>query len=68
MIYAAELKIFNHYSTYNLFLYVYFRITFCSDLMGNRDIIGLKFVCVGDEFLAFNVLLRIKSEQKVIGN
>ena len=42
----------------------YFRITFCSNLMLNRDINGLKLVCVGVEFLAFNILLRIKFEQK----
>ena len=30
--------------------------------------IGYKFVCVGVEFLAFNILLRIRSEQKVLVN
>ena len=42
----------------------YFCITFCSNLMYNKDIKGYKFVCVG----VFNVLLHTKSEQKVIGN
>ena len=46
----------------------YFRITFCLDSMCKTDIKGWKFVCVYVEFLAFNVLLRIKSEQKEIGN
>ena len=46
----------------------YFRITFCSDLMCNKDIKGYKFVCVGVKFLAFNVLLHTNSEQIVIGN
>ena len=46
----------------------YFRTTFSSGMMGNRDIKGYKFVCVGIKFLAFSVLLRIKSEQKVVGN
>ena len=41
----------------------YFRITFCSDLMCSR---GIKDY--GVEFIAFNVLLHTKSEQKVIGN
>ena len=40
--------------------------TFGSDLICNTDIKGKKFVCVGVDFLAFNVLLHIKSEQKVI--
>ena len=40
----------------------------CSDFLCNRDIKGKKFVCVGVEFLAFNVLLLIRSEEKVIGN
>ena len=35
--------------------------------MCNRDIEGQKFVCVGVKFLAFNVLLHTKFEQKVIG-
>ena len=42
----------------------YFCIPFCSNLMCN---IGI-FVSVKVEFLAFNVLLHTKSEQKVIGN
>ena len=46
----------------------YFRISFCLDLMRKRDIIEFNFVCVGVEFLDFNVLLPIKFEQKVIGN
>ena len=46
----------------------YLRITFFSDLIRIRDIKGEKLVCVGIEFLAFDVILRIKSEQKVIGN
>ena len=46
----------------------YFRITFSLDLMCNKDIKGQKFMCLGVEFLAYNVLLRTKSEQKVIGN
>ena len=41
---------------------------FRSDLMGNKDITGYKFLCVGVEFLAFNVSLHTKSEQKFIGN
>ena len=36
--------------------------------MCNWDIKGKKFVCVGVEFVAFNVLVHTKSEQKVIGN
>ena len=52
----------------NLLLYpspnkCYFLITFCSDLMCNKDI-----VWVGVEFLAFNVFLHTKSEEKVMGN
>ena len=46
----------------------YFRIIFCSDSMSNSNIKGSKLMCLGVEFIAFNVLLRIKSEQKVIGN
>ena len=42
---------------------------FCSDLMCNKDIKGYKFVCVGVEVLAFNVLMHTtKSYQKVIDN
>ena len=37
-------------------------------LMCNMDIKGQKFVCMGVNYLAFNVLLHTKSEQKVIGN
>ena len=48
---------------------IYFRFTFCLDLMFNKDIIDWKFVCVGTKFLDVNVvLLHTKSEQKVIGN
>ena len=36
--------------------------------MYNKEITVYKFVCVGVEFLAFNVLLRSKSEQKVVVN
>ena len=36
--------------------------------MCNKDIESYKFMCVGVIFLAFNVLLHTKSEQKVIGN
>ena len=32
------------------------------------DIKGEKLVCVGVKFIAFNVLVHIKSEEKVIGN
>ena len=42
---------------------------FCSDLMCNKDIKGYKFVCLGFEVLAFNVLMHTtKSYQKVIDN
>ena len=41
---------------------------FLSDLKCNKDIKGLKFVCVGVEFLSFNVLLHTKSIQKLRGN
>ena len=34
-------------------------------LFGFKFIKGYKFVCVGVKFLAFNVLLHSKSEQKV---
>ena len=44
----------------------YFRTTFCSDLMCNK-ILKVINSLVGVEFLTFNVLLRTKSEQKVIG-
>ena len=46
----------------------YFCITFCMYLMRKMDINVQKFVCVGVKFLAFNVLLRIESEKKVIAN
>ena len=36
--------------------------------MRNRDSNDQKLVCVGVKFLAFNVLLRIKSEYEVLGN
>ena len=61
-IFFAEFKI------NNVIVKNYFRITFCSDLMHNKDIKGYKFVCEGVKFLAFIVLLRIKSKQKVNGN
>ena len=41
-------------------------ITLSLDLMCNNDIKGQKFVCLGVGFLAFNVLLHTKSEQKEI--
>ena len=44
----------------------YFRVTFCSHLICNNNIKDKKFVCVGVEFLAFNILLNTKYEQKVI--
>ena len=46
----------------------YFRTTFCLYLMCIKDIKRWKFVCVGVECIAFNVLMHTKSEQKVIGN
>ena len=46
----------------------YFLLSFCSELVCNKDIKGYKFVRARVEFLAFNVLLHTKSEQKVIGN
>ena len=41
----------------------YFRITFCLDLICNKDIKDYRFVCVGVEFLAFNVLLHTLSKK-----
>ena len=34
----------------------------------DKDIKGYKFMFVGVEFLAFNVLLHTRSDQKVISN
>ena len=36
--------------------------------MCNKDIKGYKFVCDGVKFLAPNVSVHTKSEQKMIGN
>ena len=43
----------------------YFHITFYLVLMCNRDNKDYKFLCVGVEFIAFNVSLHTKSEQIV---
>ena len=45
----------------------YFRITFCSDLICNKILmVRNSCVCGRVEFLAINVLLHTKSEQRVI--
>ena len=46
----------------------YFRITFCLNLIFNKDVKGQKIACVGVEFVAFNVLFHTQFEQKVLGN
>ena len=46
-----------------IFLYLSYDIK-----MNNKDYFCITFVCVGVEFLDFNVLLHNKSEQKVIDN
>ena len=57
------------YKDIKLNMYIdYFRFTFCSNLMRNTDINVWKFMCVGVEFLACNVLVHTRSEQKIIGN